>query len=196
MKRITWQNLLAVGVAGLVSVADARPGAPHGGPRGPWPDPHPAWMRTLEDRAAAERLGLNEQERRALLERARASESKFITLRAEVEKAEAEVRRLMRQQPVDREALMRAIDEASAAHAALRKAMVEEQLAVREQLGEERADALRQRMREMRREQLREHLREKRKEMRVRRKEEREKERRYWREGGQPSPPAPEDNGQ
>lgn len=195
MKSITWLNMLALGVAGLVSFADARPGPPHGGPRGPWPDPHQAWMRALEDRGTAERLGLNEQERRALLERASASESKLITLRAEVEKAEAEVRRLMRQQPVDREALMRAIDQAGAAQTALRKAMVEEQLTVREQLGEERADAVRQRMREMRRDQLREHLREKRQEMREKWKEKREKERREWRKGGQETPPpAPADS--
>jgi Spy/CpxP family protein refolding chaperone len=93
--------------------------------------------RLVNNEKAIARLGLSADQVAALKARLADAEKTLIKLRAEVELAEAEVRSLMRKDPVDRAAVMRAVDAAGAAYVALRKAMIEERLALREIVGPE-----------------------------------------------------------
>ena len=97
----------------------------------------------LEDPELAEKIGLTDQQVSALQARLDDAQKSMIKLRADVELAETEVQRLMREDTADRAAVMKAIEVAGAAHVALRKAMVEERLAVREIVGPDAARKLR-----------------------------------------------------
>lgn len=103
------------------------------GPRGP------GLSAMLENEQVVEKLGLTPDQVTALRERADTAEKTLIKLRAEVELAEVEVRRLLRDEKPDRAAVMKAVEAAGAAQLALRKAIIEERLAFREIAGPEAA---------------------------------------------------------
>ncbi|MCS6772283.1 MAG: periplasmic heavy metal sensor [Kiritimatiellae bacterium] len=129
---LTWSALLVGAVTGLATAEPMdRPWRPDPEERGP------RWERILEDDEALRAAGLTDAQVAAIRERAAESEKTLIRLRSEVQLAEAEIRRLMRTERPDRDAIMKAVEAAGAARTALRKAMVEEQLAVREILGPE-----------------------------------------------------------
>lgn len=139
-----WKTMLVV-LGATALTATAQPNAPRGGAGGP--GDRPEHMQRGMDIAAlldnediVEKLGLTDEQVAALKARAAESEKKFITLRADVELAETDVRHLMREDKPDREALMKAVETAGQAMTNLRKALVEEQLAFREIAG---PDALR-----------------------------------------------------
>lgn len=97
----------------------------------------PPFAMFLDNDRAVQKLGLTEQQVAALKARFAEAEKTMIKLRADVETAEAELRALMRADTVDRAAIMKAVDAAGAAHLALRKAMIEERLAIREIAGKD-----------------------------------------------------------
>lgn len=99
----------------------------------------PRWERLVDDQKAIRAIGLTDEQVAALKTRMAEAEKTMIRLRSEVELAEAEVRRLMREENPDRAAIMKAVEAAGAAHTALRKAQIEERLAIREILGQDGA---------------------------------------------------------
>jgi hypothetical protein len=68
----------------------------------------------------------------------------MIDLKANIQKARLEVRKLVNQDTVNREAVMKAVEAESAASLALRKAVVEQQIKAREIIGPEKAAQLRE----------------------------------------------------
>lgn len=157
-----WFILTAAVVAvSLAAVAMAAPGPGggregRGGPGGGGPGfgggdgPGPAagmmLQRVLQNEQMAKKLGLTDEQIATLKSSLLETQKQMIKLRAESELAELEVRRLMGEEQVDRAAVMKAIDAASAAHTAIRKAGVEERLKVRETLGQETLDKIREHM--------------------------------------------------
>lgn len=94
----------------------------------------------LNNQAAVEKVGLTAEQVSSLKSLAAESEKKIGALRETVQLSEAAVRDLMRADTPDRSAIIAAIEKTGAARTDLRKAVVEEQLSVREIVG---ADALR-----------------------------------------------------
>jgi Spy/CpxP family protein refolding chaperone len=150
-----WFILTAVVVAvSLATVAMAAPGPGGGregrdgpgigGGRGHGPGPGMMLQRVLENEALAKKVGLTDEQIATLKSSLLETQKQMIKLRAESELAELEVRRLMGEDKIDRAAVMKAIDAASAAHTAVRKAGVEERLKVRETIGQETLDKIRE----------------------------------------------------
>lgn len=141
-----------VAALACASVALAEPGFGAGrggggdgrGPRHDGPGPGMILHRVLDNPELAKKVGLTDQQVADLKASVLATQKQMIKLRSDVELAELEVRRLMDENPVDRDALMKAIDVAGAAQLAVRKAGVEERLKVREIVGQETLDKIRE----------------------------------------------------
>jgi Spy/CpxP family protein refolding chaperone len=90
-------------------------------------------------RAIAGQLELTPEQQKALRVIRQEFHAAAIDLRANIEKARLEVQSLMTADTVNREAIMTAVEKEGAATTALRKAMVEQHLKVREIVGPEKA---------------------------------------------------------
>jgi len=115
-----------------------------GGGQGHGPKAGMILQRVLQNEALAKKAGLTDEQIATLKGSLLETQKQMIKLRAESELAELEVRRLMDEDKVDRAAVMKAIDAASAAHTAIRKAGVEERLKVRETIGQETLNKIRE----------------------------------------------------
>lgn len=134
-----------MGASALAATAQPGPGGPGGreGMRGERPM-GARIQAVLENPELLEKIGLTDQQVSALRARLDEAQKTMIKLRADAELAETEVQRLMREDTVDRAAVMKALDAAGLAHVAVRKAMIEERLAFREIAGPDAARKLRQ----------------------------------------------------
>jgi len=91
----------------------------------------------------AEKLDLTPEQQKALKDLRQDIQVQMIDLRANVQKARLEVKNQMTQEAVNREAVMSAVEAEAAAELAVKKAMIEHQLKVREIVGAEKAEQLR-----------------------------------------------------
>jgi Spy/CpxP family protein refolding chaperone len=92
----------------------------------------------------AKELGLTAEQTAAMRAAHEAFQVQMIDLKANIQKARLEVRKLVNQDTVNREAVMKAVEAESAASLALRKAVVEQQIKAREIIGPEKAAQLRE----------------------------------------------------
>lgn len=133
-----------IGLGALAASAQPGPGGPGGRDEQRFERPQRGRLEALlNNPEAAKKLGLTDNQIASLQARLDESKKQLIKLRTDVELAELEVRRLMRANNPDRAAVMKAVEAASAAQLALRKAMVDERLAVREIVGPEIAEKVR-----------------------------------------------------
>ena len=142
-----WKTALVV-LSATALTAAAQPGGP-GRDGGPGDRPGmkaggPRMAMMLENDEVVEKLGLTPDQVTALKARFAEAEKTMIKLRADADLAEADVRRLMQDDNVDRAAIMKAVETAGAAQLAVRKAMIEERLAFREIAGPDAAKKIRQ----------------------------------------------------
>jgi Spy/CpxP family protein refolding chaperone len=139
-------SMLALAVTALTATAQ-----PDGGPGGPGKGMEkmrhgPDLGRMLDNEEVVQKLGLTADQVTALKARFAEAEKTLIKLRADAQLAEADVRRLMQDDTVDRAAIMKAVEAAGAAQLAVRKAMIEERLAFREIAGPDAAKKVRHHM--------------------------------------------------
>lgn len=139
-------SMLALAVTALTATAQ-----PDGGPGGPRKGMEkmrhgPDVGRMLDNEEVVQKLGLTADQVTALKARFAEAEKTLIKLRADAQLAEADVRRLMQDDIVDRAAIMKAVEAAGAAQLAVRKAMIEERLAFREIAGPDAAKKVRHHM--------------------------------------------------
>jgi Spy/CpxP family protein refolding chaperone len=134
--------ILALSAIGFAA-ATAQPGRGDGPrPRGDGPNRD----------AVAEQLGLTQEQKDALEAIRHDAQTEMVDLRAAVQKARLETKRLMDQPDASRDAILAAVAAEGTAQQALRTAMTEHQLAVRDAIGPEKAAQLR----DLRREQMQE----------------------------------------
>ena len=147
-----------VSLAGAGALAWAEDGCGRGGP-----EPRGGGMksfgpggggieRLVRDEAAAKNLGVTEAQLAQLREITYQGEIQQIKVRADLEIAQMELRRLLDTAKPTEEAVGKAIDKISALEAQMQKARIGEMLKVREILGEEMMAKLRDTMRDQMRE--------------------------------------------
>jgi len=131
-------TILAV-TAITVAAASAQPGRGDGsGPRGDKDSFRPKMERIADD------LNLTAEQKQKLENLRDEFQAQNVDRRSSVQKAKLEVRRLLKQDVVDRDALMKAVEAEGAADLALRKARIEHLLKVRDIVGPENAERLRE----------------------------------------------------
>jgi len=96
----------------------------------------------------AKELGLTAEQSAAMRTAQETFQVQMIDLKANAQKARLEVRKLVNQDTVDREAVMKAVEAEGAAGLAMRKAVVEHQINIREIIGPEKAAQLREKRQE------------------------------------------------
>jgi len=92
----------------------------------------------------AEKLDLTPEQQKALKDLRQSLQGQMIDLRANVQKARLEVQNQMSQDTINRDALMAAVEAEAATELAVKKAMVDHQLKVREIVGAEKAGKMRE----------------------------------------------------
>ena len=143
----TWMTAVLLS-AMSVAVASAQPGqGPSEGGKKMKHRPNPERM--------MEELDLTAEQQEALKQSQRDMQKQMVDLRADVKDARDAARSLMTSASVTREEAMKAVESEAAAELALRKAMVDHQLKVREIVGPENAAKMIE-LREERREERRE----------------------------------------
>jgi Spy/CpxP family protein refolding chaperone len=144
-------KLLTIGLltALTAAVASAQPGQSQGGHKG-----DKAMKRGPDHAKLMEQLDLTAEQRSALEQAQRDFQKKMVDLRADVKNARDAMRDLTETTSTTREQAMAAVEAESAAELALRKAMVEHRLQVRDIIGEENAAKLKD-LRDERRDAMR-----------------------------------------
>ncbi len=133
----TWRVILAlVSATALTAVAQPRGPGGGGGPDDDRGMPRGVNLsRLVKNEARMKELNLSDAQVDALKARAVASEKKVAELRTAIEEAEANVRSLMMADNPDREAVMKAVENAGRIRTDLRKAHIEDQFAISEIAG-------------------------------------------------------------
>ena len=145
-------KILTIGLltALTAAVASAQPGQGQGGFKG-----DKAMKRGPDHAKLMEQLDLTAEQRSALDQAQRDFQKKMVDLRAEVKNARDAMRDLADATSTTRDQAMAAVEAESAAELALRKAMVDHRLQVRDIIGAENAAKLKE-LREERRDERRE----------------------------------------
>lgn len=145
-------KLLTIGLltALTAAVASAQPGQGQGGHKG-----DKAMKRGPDLAKMMDQLDLTAEQRSALEQAQRDFQKKMVDLRADVKNARDAMRDLTETTSTTREQAMAVVEAESAAELALRKAMVEHRLQVRDIIGEENAAKLKE-LRDERRDEMRE----------------------------------------
>lgn len=103
-------------------------------------------VRALDNDKLVERLGLTEEQVSKAKASIQETQKKLIRLRADAELADLEARNLLQADAADRDAVLKAVEAAGAAHTAIRKAAAEERLNLRDILGADTMAKIRQHM--------------------------------------------------
>lgn len=161
MKRIVMTGVLAA-LLGVAGAAQAEPGGdrPDGRPEqregkrmmgGPGQQDGAAkhmLMRMLDNPDKAREFGISPEQAKALKASFHEMEKKMVSLRADVETAELDVRELMEQDDPDEAALMAAIEKVGQARTAVQKTLAQQRLAVGKIVSPETMKKVRERVQE------------------------------------------------
>lgn len=129
-------SMLVVSAMGIAA-AMAQPGQGDGqGPKGN-KEKHRDGIERMSDK-----LDLTPEQQKALKDLRQELKGQMIDLRANVEKAKLAVESQMTAEQINRDALMAAVDAESAAELAVKKAMIDHHLKVREIVGAEKAEQM------------------------------------------------------
>lgn len=145
-------GLMACGVAAglaLAAVAYAEPERGGGGPGGGPGGGHGGGLQALlENDDVVKKLGLTSEQVKAVQEAGYQHQKVMVSLRADAELAQLDVKKLMDQDAPDTEAVMKAIDTAGRLQTEIRKEGVRNQLKIREIIGADAAKKLKDMMRD------------------------------------------------
>jgi hypothetical protein len=100
----------------------------------------------IQNPELAAKVGLKEEQVKAIREAAFAQREQMVTLRSQAELARLQVEKLMAAEPVDKEAVLKAVEAAGQQEIAIKKAEITLQLKLKELVGEEVAKKMRAEM--------------------------------------------------
>ncbi len=136
---------VAAGLA-LAAVVYAEPGQDRGGPGGGPDGGHRGGglQALLDNEDVVKKLGLSDEQVKAVREAGYEHQKVMVSLRADSELAQLDVKKLMDQDTPDTEAVMKALDTAGRLQTEIRKEAVRSQLKVREIIGPEASKQLKE----------------------------------------------------